>query len=232
MSGGWSAATSFPLKDDYTSYVQCQALTFICPQNLMWITAYRALSMCQGLCKTFIYSISFNSLLFLPPIKTKSRQKWKALKDGGTDRQRSQRCVLRGKDSDQAFTATGIAAWGECPCYFSLRFPSRCFAFLGDFDDRISCLQIHLSSENSPSHSFSVDKEFLKQSSKTISTADSQCYWLCNRIWDLFYSQRGPLFPLVVMVMLQYCCCVFGCFPLQSYHTLKSNHVFHMVLAI
>lgn len=51
----------------------------------------------------------------------------------------------------------------------------------------------------------------------------------CNRIWDLCYSRRGPLFPLVAMVMLQYCCCVFDRFPSQSHWTLKSSHLLNMV---
>lgn len=54
-------------------------------------------------------------------------------------------------------------------------------------------LQIHLFSENAASHSFSVDKEFLKQS-KIVSAADCQCYLLATGFEISFIPKGGHYF--------------------------------------
>lgn len=45
--------------------------------------------------------------------------------------------------------APGIAAWMERPWCFSSSLPNLGLAVLGDLDYHMSCLQIHLFSENS-----------------------------------------------------------------------------------
>lgn len=75
----------------------------------------------------------------------------------------------------------------------------------------------------------SVDKECLKQSSETISTADNQCYLPATGFEISFipegghYFHRLPWWCDAAVSLPRFCC-----FPMQSHHTLKLNHLSHL----
>lgn len=106
--------------------------------------------------------------------------------------------------------------------------PEHCLPCLGDAGCPLSGLQIPFFSANATAHSFSVDEEFLKQSRKPISAADSQCYPPATGFAISLSPKGAPLGPLVAMVTLQHGRRVWGCSPSQSRHTLKSDHSFHV----
>lgn len=106
--------------------------------------------------------------------------------------------------------------------------PELCLPCLGDAGCPLSGLQIPFFSANATAHSFSVDEEFLKQSRKPVSAADSQCYPPATGFAISLSPKGAPLGPLVAMVTLQHGRRVWGCSPSQSRHTLKSDHSFHV----
>lgn len=100
----------------------------------------------------------------------------KAIRHGSTGQQPCSNVFHVAGPASRLPAAPGKAACMEAPWNLLIGFSNRHPAFLGDLDEQVSCLQIHLFSENTTLCSFSVDKEFLRQSSETISPADSQCY--------------------------------------------------------
>lgn len=150
--------------------------------------------------------LSFNSQLFLPPVKEKSRQKRKGYERWQHRAAAALQMSCAAGPVTRLPAAPGTAVRSGCPGRLIMGFLNRHPAFPGDLDEHIRCLQIHLFSESATSRSSSVDKEFLKQSSQTISAADSRCYPPAKGL-EISYSRRGPLFPPVAMVMPQYRCC-------------------------
>lgn len=136
--------------------------------------------------------------------------------------QQSRRCALCGRDSDQTRAATGPAAGTASSA-------SQISALQSSATSRVTLVvgkSIYFPKTPLLIH-FLMIRNFWDNHWKP-SLLQTANVMRLQHAWDLFYSRRGPLFPPVAMVMLQHRGCVFNCFPPQSYHTLKSNHLFHV----